>query len=63
MSEQRTTSACPHPGAVGERWGDQINEFREKELQRYLGDWAEEMDHGKRKGPFADAGNRSIGTP
>jgi hypothetical protein len=26
MSEQQTTSACPHPEAVGQRWGDPISE-------------------------------------
>jgi hypothetical protein len=52
MSEQRTTSVflqqypsqCPHPGAVGERWGDPINDVRKAELQGYLGRWAAETD-------------------
>ena len=52
MSEQQTTSACPHPEAVGERWGDPISEDRQKELQGYLDRWAAKTDHGERKGPF-----------
>jgi hypothetical protein len=33
MSEQQTTSACPHPEAVGKRWGEPISEERQAELQ------------------------------
>lgn len=29
MSEQQTTSACPHPEAVGKRWGDPISAERQ----------------------------------
>jgi hypothetical protein len=47
-----TTSACPHPEAVGKRWGDPISEERQAELQDYLDRWAAETDHGKRMGPF-----------
>jgi uncharacterized protein YjbI with pentapeptide repeats len=54
MGEQQqvTTSACPHPEAVGTRWGDPISEERQTELQGYLDRWAAETDHGERKGPF-----------
>jgi hypothetical protein len=31
MSEQQTRSACPHPEAVGKRWGDPISEVRQAE--------------------------------
>jgi hypothetical protein len=47
-----STSACPHPEAVGRRWGDPISEERQAELQGYLDRWEAETDHGKRKGPF-----------
>jgi Pentapeptide repeats (8 copies) len=60
MSEQQTTSACPHPEAVGKRWGDPIGEERQAELQGYLDRWAAETDHGERKGPF-DEGARLTG--
>src|SRR5690348_4550541 len=52
MSGQQTASACPHPEAVGTRWGDPISEERQSELQGYLDRWAAETDHGERKGPF-----------
>jgi uncharacterized protein YjbI with pentapeptide repeats len=32
----QVTSKCPHPEAVGTRWGDPISEERQAELQRYL---------------------------
>jgi len=51
-----TTSACPHPEAVGQRWGDPISEERQQELQGYLDHWEAETDHGERKGPFHRAG-------
>jgi hypothetical protein len=49
------TSACPHPEAVGKRWGDPISEERQGELQGYLDRWATETDHGERRGPFDSA--------
>jgi uncharacterized protein YjbI with pentapeptide repeats len=52
MSEQQATSACPHPEAVGTRWGDPISEERQAELQGYLDRWEQETDHGERRGPF-----------
>src|SRR5262245_32609216 len=55
QSEQRQTqqpSTCPHPEAVGKRWGDLISEERQRELQGYLDRWTQEGDHGERKGPF-----------
>ncbi len=54
MSKQQTgtTSACPHPEAVGTRWGDPISEERQVELQGYLDRWAAEADHRARIGPF-----------
>src|SRR5215813_12458661 len=56
MSDERQgqrQSVCPHPEAVGTRWGDPISEERQRELQGFL-DWrAQEQDHGARKGvPF-----------
>ena len=56
MTQQQpvTTSACPHPEAVGTRWGDPISQERQAELQRYLDRWAVETDHGERKGPFEE---------
>jgi hypothetical protein len=50
-TEERV-SACPHPEAVGRRWGDPISEERQVELQGYLDRWQAETDHGQRKGPF-----------
>jgi uncharacterized protein YjbI with pentapeptide repeats len=50
-----TTSACPHPEAVGERWGDPISEERQRVLLGYLDRWDAETDHGERKGPFDPA--------
>jgi hypothetical protein len=52
MTEQQTTSACPHSEAVGMRWGDPISEERQAELQRYLDRWVAETNHGERGGPF-----------
>ncbi len=47
-----TTSACPHPEAVGKRWGDRISAQRQAELQAFLDRWEHEEDHGQRRGPF-----------
>jgi Pentapeptide repeats (8 copies) len=52
MSKQQTTSACPHPEAVGTRWGDPISEERKTKLQGYLDRWAVEKDRGTRQGPY-----------
>jgi len=65
MSEQQTaaevqetrTSACPHPGVVGKRWGDAISVERQVELQGYLDRWAAVTDHGERRGPFDRGGS------
>jgi len=46
-------SACPHPEAVGKRYGDPIGEERQAELQGTLDAWDAETDHGERTGPFA----------
>ncbi|MGO8950540.1 MAG: hypothetical protein ACLQUY_23360 [Ktedonobacterales bacterium] len=45
-------SACPHPEAVGKRWGDPISQERQAKLQAYLDRWQAEADHGLRAGPF-----------
>ncbi len=46
-------SACPHPEAIGTRWGDLISAERQAELQNILDAWnAPDADHGKRRGPF-----------
>ena len=47
-----TKSACPHPEAVGNRWGDPIGKERQAELQGYLDRWLAETDHGKKIGPY-----------
>src|SRR5690349_286876 len=47
-------SACPHPEAVGKRYGDSISEERQAELHGYLNRWEKERDHGGRRGPFQD---------
>jgi uncharacterized protein YjbI with pentapeptide repeats len=55
MSEpaDQPNSACPHPEAVGTRWGDPISEERQAELQGMLDAWAAPgTNHGNRKGPF-----------
>jgi uncharacterized protein YjbI with pentapeptide repeats len=52
MGEQQTTSTCPHPEAVGKRWGDPIGKERQAELQHYLDRWEAGTDHSGRKGPF-----------
>jgi uncharacterized protein YjbI with pentapeptide repeats len=52
MSGQQTTSACPHPEAVGTRWRDPIGAERQAELWGYLDRWEAETDHGERIGPF-----------
>jgi uncharacterized protein YjbI with pentapeptide repeats len=56
MSQEQktqTTSACPHPEAVGKRWGDPISAERQAELQGYLDAWnAPGTDHGDQQGPF-----------
>jgi hypothetical protein len=52
MSEQQATSKCPHPEAVGKRWGDPISTERKAELQGYLDHWSSETGHSERKGPF-----------
>src|SRR5260221_832559 len=54
------TSACPHPEAVGKRWGDTISEERQAELQGYLDWWKAESDHGVRTGPFDRAGRSDV---
>jgi uncharacterized protein YjbI with pentapeptide repeats len=63
MSEQQTASACPHPGAVGKRWGDSISEERQAELQSYLDRWAAETEHGERVGPFDNHPDEFFGVP
>jgi hypothetical protein len=61
MSEQQTTSACPHPEAVGKRWGDPISAERQAELQGYLDRWEAETDHGERRGPFDTGAGQGMG--
>jgi uncharacterized protein YjbI with pentapeptide repeats len=53
-TQETRQSACPHPEAVGERWGDPISEERQAELQGYLHAWiAPNANHGEHEGPFA----------
>lgn len=69
MSEQQPvttvqaagTSACPHPEAVGTRWGDPISEERQAELQGYIDRWKAEANHRERKGPFDKLPRQEIG--
>jgi len=65
MSEQQTTSACPHPEAVGTRWGDPISEERQAELQGdldlWVWEWKNQRNHHGRRGPF-DKRPDQIGT-
>jgi hypothetical protein len=42
---------CPHPEAVGTRWGDAISEDRQVDL-RARSAWAAATNHGQRQGPF-----------
>ena len=55
--------ACPHPEAVGKRWGDPISEERQAELKGLLDRWAAETDHGGRKGPFDKASRQDMLVP
>ena len=52
-SSPASASACPHPEAVGTRWGDPVSESRKAQLEARLEAWANEADHGDRKGPFS----------
>src|SRR5262245_16685140 len=52
QGQTQKPSARPHPEALGKRWGDPISVERQRELQGYLDRWAQEQDHGIRKGPF-----------
>lgn len=52
----KVESACPHPDAVGTRWGDTISAARQVELQGYLDRWETETDHGVRRGPLDPTG-------
>jgi uncharacterized protein YjbI with pentapeptide repeats len=56
---QITGNSCPHPEAVGKRWGDEITPERQAQLQRILDQWAQETDHGERKGPLDYYGHSS----
>jgi hypothetical protein len=47
MSEQQATSVCPHPEAVGTRWGDPISAERQADLLGYLDRRVAETDHGE----------------
>lgn len=48
-----TTSACPHPEAVGKRWGDPISVERQAELQARIDAWdASGANRNNRAGPF-----------
>jgi uncharacterized protein YjbI with pentapeptide repeats len=51
---QATASACPHPEAVGKRWGDHISEERHRYLIQFVDSWLREGHVGNRKGPFDD---------
>src|SRR5690242_1647704 len=62
MSDQQATSACPHPEAVGTRWGDPIREERQAELQGYLDLWESEIGYSARRGPFDSDGWKGTGT-
>ena len=57
MSEQQAASKCPHPEAVGTRWGDPISEERIPQLKSLLGKSGTGMSNinGRRvwHGPFS----------
>jgi hypothetical protein len=54
-------SACPHPEAVGTRWGDPVREERQGELLAILDAWnAPGADHGARRGPFDPEGMNDV---
>ena len=55
MSEQQTTSACPHPEAVGKRWGDPISEERQAQLDtqaKRQRTWAEQPPEARGNSPL-----------
>jgi uncharacterized protein YjbI with pentapeptide repeats len=65
MSEQQTatavqattTSACPHPEAVGKRWGDPISEERQAELRALFErqkEWVARSEAERGDSPFQD---------
>jgi hypothetical protein len=56
-------SAGLHPEAVRTRWGDPISAERQRELQGYLDRWAQEQDHGERKGAFDITERRGTWAP
>jgi hypothetical protein len=46
-------SACPHPEAIGQRWGDPISAEWQAELQTLGDEWeVPGADHGEFRGPF-----------
>jgi uncharacterized protein YjbI with pentapeptide repeats len=50
---QSVTSACPHPEAVGMRWGDPISEERQAALETRLQQWKAQTGQVANGGPFA----------
>jgi hypothetical protein len=59
MSERQIVSACPHPEAVGTRWGDPISAEHQAVLQGHLDRWEADADEDERVGPF-DGGPRAM---
>lgn len=56
MNDRAAAIDCPHPNAVGKRYGDPLAPERQAELQAMLDAWnAPEADHDARIGPFAGA--------
>jgi hypothetical protein len=61
MSES-TADTIPTADApkIGEAWGDDISEERQRDLDAFLTVWDAETDHGDRKGPFDFGPGRSV---
>lgn len=53
--DPQLTRANDDPYA-GKRWGDEISEERQRELEKRLDAWDADADHGERKGPFDTRG-------
>ncbi len=54
-----TTSACPHPEAIGKRWGDPISKERQAELDALAEQqrvWSEQPEAFLGESPFGGAG-------
>jgi uncharacterized protein YjbI with pentapeptide repeats len=55
--QETRTSACPHPEAVGARWGDLVSEERHRYLIQFVDHWLKNRAKTGDKGPFDDRQN------